>query len=539
MMKTRNEWIKRVGIAGLVGAPLFGWGAAPQAAPAPVSSRPAPNVLFIAVDDLNDWTGRMGGNRQAITPHMDRFENQSILFGNAHTPMAVCVASRNSLLSGRHPSSTGWYATGESAKAMQESYRTVMQDRVMLPAYFKKNGYHTCCAGKIFHSGATDYPFLLNELWDDVLPSYESQVTGKFLERGGGYGGLVFYPFPKAGSQLKNHYGKELGGGHSLCGGPLDPEDIPGGKMYDELIADYAVKELGKKQDKPFFLAVGFVRPHMPYTAPRKYFEMYDKEKIEIPVVPDDEMKDIPVIGKAIAYGTAKMGDHQAVLGITNYWRDMVHAYLACTTLADDQIGRVLQALDASPYASNTVVVLFSDHGQHLGEKKHWRKMSLWEESTRLPLAIRLPGNRNNGQVCNRPVSLLDLYPTLVDVCRLPAVNGLEGRSLVPLLDQPAREWPYPVLSNWMYKNYSVRSERYRYIQYRDGSEELYDHQVDPNEHINQAGNPEFRDIIEQHKKWIPASPALPVGSATWKGDSLTKQVELWRGKDGIPAWLE
>lgn len=498
-----------------------------------------PNILFISIDDLNDWTGAMHGNTQAITPNLDMLASQGVLFTNAHASMPVCVASRNSLLSGMHPTTTGWYVGVNEHHAMVDSYHEVMKDKKMLPAHFKSNGYKTFCAGKIFHLGATDYPFLLDSLWDDIAPGYESKITEKFLERGEGYGGLMFYPFPKNGSRLKRHYGDKLGGGHSLCGGPLDLEDIPDGKMYDELLADYAIKKLQENHSDPFFLAVGFVRPHVPYTAPRKYFDLYDENEIKIPQVPENEMNDIPLIGKAIAYGATNFGDHQAVLGVgDDYWRHLVHSYLACVSFVDDQVGSVMQALQDSEYGENTIVVLWSDHGQNLGEKKHWRKMSLWEESTRVPLCFVLPQNQANGQVCTRPVSLLDLYPTLVKLCNLPVPEHLDGRDISPLIESPDMAWPHPVLSNWMYKNYAVRSEDYRYILYRDGTEELYDHRKDPGEHDNLAKDAQHAAIIKNLKKHIPEKVALPVGTETWTGDEISKRLEVWLKNDSIPVWL-
>lgn len=499
-----------------------------------------PNVLFIAIDDLNDWTGSMSGNSQAITLNLDKLANSGIMFTNAHTSMAVCVASRNSLLSGLHPTTTGWYALVEDCQTMEQSYDKVMADKKMLPELFKTNGYKTFCAGKIFHKGATDFEQITNALWDDILPVYKDRLREIDYERGGGYGGYKFYPFPKNGSQLKIFYGDKLGWGHSLCGGPLDEEDMPGGKMYDELIAEYAINKLQENHDEPFFLSVGFVRPHVPYTAPRKYFEMYDVENINLPDVPEGEMADIPIMGKSIVfnYGNTKLGDYEAVSGMDNYWRHLVHSYLACVTFVDDQLGRVLKALENSEYAENTIVVLWSDHGQSLGEKKDFRKMSLWEESTRVPLFILQPGNKSNGSNCTKPVSLLDIYPTLVDMCKLPEQKHLEGNSLTPLLNEPEMDWKYPAVISWRYKNYAVRSEDYRYIQYRDGSEELYDHTKDPGEHKNIAGNSKYKHIIEEHKKWIPQTPALPVGVAKWEGDEIDFQIQEWNKNDSIPTWL-
>ena len=216
----------------------------------------------------------------------------------------------------------------------------------------------------------------------------------RLSERGHGYQGKNgghFHPFPADGGAIYQKYGKSISG-HSLCWGALDAEDMPDEGMPDEQIADWAVERLQRDYDQPFFLAVGFVRPHVPYTAPRRFFDLYPLDQVVIPQVPSDEMSDIPLLGKVMAYGTIPGGDHQNVLEVgPEYWREMTRAYLACVSFVDEQAGKVLDALDASPHANNTVIVFVSDHGQHLGEKRHWRKMALWEESTRVPLAIRVP----------------------------------------------------------------------------------------------------------------------------------------------------
>ena len=492
-----------------------------------------PNVLFISIDDLNDWEGGMGGHRQAITPHMDKLFKQSVMFTNAHCSQAVCHASRNSLLSGLHPSTSGWYS---STTSMRESYDQVMGDHKMLPQHFRDSGYRTMAAGKVFHNGVSDYKTRTKDFWDETASGYK--ISKDLLARGEGYGGRHFYPFPKNGSQIVDRYGMEFADGHSLCYGALDQDDMPGGKMYDEQIADWAVDQLSKEHTKPFFLAVGFVRPHVPYTAPRKYFDLYDFDEIEIPEVPHNEMSDIPMMGKSIAYGTIKTGDHYAVVNLSDtYWKELVHGYLACVSFVDDQAGKVLDALSNSQYADNTIVVLWSDHGQHLGEKKHWRKQSLWEESTRVPLCIRVPGTPSGER--DHAVSLLDVYPTLVELCDLPPAPKLEGESLAASISDPSAIRKKPVLSSWYYGNYAVRSDHWRYIRYRDGSEELYDHKTDPGEHTNLAGDPKHSSVIADHKKWLPKHDTLPAGKDEWKGDKLDWRIKRWKENDSMPDWLK
>jgi iduronate 2-sulfatase len=256
-----------------------------------------------------------------------------------------------------------------------------------------------------------------------------------------------------------------------------------------------------------------------------------------MPDIPPDEMKDIPPIGKAIAYGYTPRGGWGDVSAKPGFLKELVHAYLACVSFTDDQIGKVLRALEQSQYADNTVIVLWSDHGQHLGEKRHFRKQALWEESTRVPLLFSFPGMKTKGEKSSRPVSLLDIYPTLLSLSDLPPNPILEGNDLTPLLNDPNKEWPQPVLSVWRYKNYAVRSERYRYIQYRDGTEELYDHQTDPGEHINLAGNPDYSKILNDHRQSLPKQEALPAGTDEWAGDKYEEIIKDWK-VNGIPQWL-
>ena len=494
-----------------------------------------PNVLFIAVDDLNDWQGALAGHPQVKTPNMDRLFKQGVLFTNAHCSQAVCNASRNSVLSGLHPSSTGWYG---STKIMRDSYSDVMKDHVMMPRFFRENGYYTMTAGKIYHAGASDFPKLTEKFWDETAPKYK--IPKELLKRGDGYGGKKFYPFPKTGSQISRQLGDKYKKGNSLCCGPLDREDMPDGKMFDELIAEWAVEKLDSKHDKPFFMAVGFVRPHVPFTAPREFYDLYKSEDIAVPTVPVDEMSDIPLMGKSIAYGTLFGGDHHAIVNLSDtYWQEMVLGYLACVSFVDAQIGKVIEALEASEYSDNTVIVLWSDHGQHLGEKLHWRKQSLWEEATKVPLFFKPPGSNSKPTKNSQVVSLLDIYPTLSEMCGLPLSSRLEGESLVPLFDDPNASRSKSVLNSWYYGNFAVRTNRWRYIRYRDGSGELYDHQKDPGEHNNLILKSDSQQIVAELQKRLPKEPALPAGSTKWKADKLDKRIESWEQDGSMPEWLK
>ena len=506
---------------------------AASTAPKTVGSTARPNVLFLAIDDLNDWLGAVGGHPQAKTPNLDRLIAKSVLFSNAHCAAPVCSASRHALLSGLRPSTTGWYSNTSKKRA---DYERTLGETVPLPTHFKRNGYKTMAAGKIFHKGTSDVEGY--DYWTEARPKY--QWPKELAARGHGYQGRSgghFHPFPPDGGAIYQKY-QEGVSGQSLCWGALEKDDMPPEGMPDEQVAAWAVERLKQTHDRPFFLAVGFVRPHVPYTAPKEFFDLYPIDDIVMPKIPSNEMDDIPLLGKAMAKGTIEGGDHWNVRSIgPNYWREMVRAYLACVSFADAQAGKVLDALEASPHADNTIVVFWSDHGQHLGEKRHWRKMALWEESTRVPLSFHMPGSDHAGESCDRAVSLIDIYPTLIDLCGLPPVKGLEGTSLTPQLQDVDARRSAPAITTWYYNNHAVRGPRWRYIRYRDGTEELYDHKTDPNEHLNRAANPKFARIKERLRKHLPTNNYLPSSMRDGGLDSFGKKVEKLRS-EGIPEWL-
>lgn len=501
-----------------------------------------PNVLLISVDDLNDWIGAYGGHPQSITPNMDRLFEQGVIFTNAHTSQAVSTASRNSLLSGLHPATTGWYA---STSTYRTNYDDVMAGNMMLPEYFKHHGYGTYCVGKVFHNGDCDFPGRKEDFWTECAPHFWNKMEAWIEDNGYGYQGKMFYPFPEGGGQFVKAYGaetinrkyRETNRFYSLCGGPLSDDMIPEKGMYDEQIAAWASKKILEESNSPFFLAVGFIRPHVPYTAPEKYFEKFNIDSLIMPDVPEDEMSDIPLFGKTFAYGASDKGDWWEVQQVPNAHRELVQAYLAAINFVDEQIGKVIDALEKSGKMDNTIIVLYGDHGQHLGEKRHFRKQTLWEEATRVPLFIRIPRATDIGKRSNTPVSLLDIYPTLVDACGLPENEKNEGHSLVPIVSDTRKKSACPVLSCWYYKNFAVRSEEWRYILYRDGSEELYDHRNDQGEHVNLANDPRYEEVKAELRKYIPENPALPAGSKQFEGDKYQRLFDEW-SVSGAPEWL-
>ena len=272
--------------------------------------------------------------------------------------------------------------------------------------------------------------------------------------------------------------------------------------LPDYKTAEWAVDQLKKKHDKPFMLMVGFLRPHVPWYVPKKWFDLYDKSKITLPPYKLDDLDDIPEPGKK-NIGSQYPGTEWALKN--DKWRDIIHAYLACISFVDHQLGKVLDALESSPYKDNTIIVLWSDHGYHLGEKGTFQKMTLWERASHVPFIFAGPGIQA-GQKCRRTVGLLDLYPTLLDLCTLKKNSKNEGRSLVPLLKNPGLQWDHPVITSYGGNNFAVQTERYRYISYEDGSEELYDHQKDPHEWNNLAKNPETEEIRQKLKSQLPRS---------------------------------
>lgn len=489
------------------------------------------NVLFITVDDLNDWLGITKAHPLIKTPNLDRFFESSVYFSNAHCATPICQASRNAMLTGLAPSTTGWYSNYDQ-KTYEENNQ--ISTTPHLSEWMKTNGYYTMAAGKIYHRGISDIKedLLWNESisvddWNWEKPDYFEQMGVNYDKR--------FQPFPENGGRILSELG--IKSGFSLTGGPAPAEELPLGKMHDEFITDWAMEKLKESRDEPFYLAIGYHRPHVPYTAPAKFFDLYPLEDIELPNIPDDEYADVPIIAKAMAVGLIPGGDHAAVMKLGDqYWKELIQAYLACITFIDHEVGRLLSELESSGLDENTIVILVSDHGQNLGEKKNWRKMCLWEESTKVPMAIRVPG-KTTGTQNNSPASLLDVYPTLMDLTDLNKPDHLMGKSLAPFIENPGESSEVPVVTTWLYKNHSVCSQRYRYTLYRDGGEEFFDHEKDPDEHQNQIGNAEYSEQIQGHKKYLPEIDAMPVSKSEAADDRLDIILAEWQD-EGVPDWL-
>ena len=449
-----------------------------------------PNVLFVAVDDMRDWTTTLGGYKGTVfTPSQERLAAQGMMFTNAHCASPVCNPSRTSILLGMRPSTTGVYGN-------EQWWRPSHPNAVTLPMHFKANGYHVAGGGKLFHHTAGFNP---PDQWDEYFPQVFDDPwfrTNRAL-----YPQVKPEPFPPGFPRNRIRTDK----GNEFDWGVLDKSEAEFG---DVMLRDWATKFLKRKFDRPFFLGVGFFHPHLPWYVPQRFRDMYPLDKIRTPEVRDDDLADVPPEGQALA--KARSEDFRKIVE-NGQWKTAIQAYLASITFADEQLGRLLDALAASAYAANTIIVLWSDHGYHLGEKGHWHKFTLWEAATRVPFAIGAPGVTKPGVPCSRPVSLLDIYPTLIDLCGLPHRAELDGQSLIPLLRDPARPWERPAITTAGRGQHAARSDRWRYIRYSDGTEELYDHQHDPQEWTNLAGRPELAKVKLEHKRWLPTSEAPSV----------------------------
>jgi arylsulfatase A-like enzyme len=448
---------RRTFFSSLAGARLLG-----QPAPA------RPNVLFISVDDLNDWIGCLGGHPDAKTPNFDRLAARGVLFTNSHCNAPLCNPSRASLMMGIRPSTSGIY---DNNQPMRKS--PALANAVSLGQHFIANGYRVMGAGKIYH---TAYPDAAT--WQEYFPSQRKNKPDDAR------------PAKLPANGIPNTGNFDWGEVHA-----------PFEQMGDAQVVDWCAAKLKQTYRNPFFLACGIYRPHLPWYVPAKYYDQFPLDRIKLPRVKEDDLKDIPPAGVKMA---KPHGDHATVLRHGKY-RQAVQGYLASIAFADDCLGRLLDALDSSPYARNTITMLWSDHGWHLGEKLHWRKFSLWEESTHNVFMVTAPGVTRPGGRCERPVSMIDVYPTLIDLCKLRPRPGLEGTSITPLLRNPRAEWNRPVLTTYGKDNHAIRSHRWRYIRYSDGAEELYDRLADEMEWENLAQRPEYAMVKSELARWLPA----------------------------------
>jgi len=434
-----------------------------------------PNVLFIAIDDLRDWVGYLGHNPQAKTPNIDRLAKMGVSFTRSYCAAPVCNPSRAALMSGLRPFTSGVYDNGND-------WRTVIPEDKPLTTTFRQAGYFVCGAGKIYHEA-----YKRRNEWDAYLENEGGGKAEKQLAKTAkddGVGGIKFAPLDCADS------------------------DLP-----DYKITDYGIAELGKSHEKPFFLAVGLHKPHMPWNVPQKYYDMFPADKIELPPYLENDLDDVPPSGVKMA---KPQGDHAKIVA-SGRWKEAIQGYLAAIAYTDMNIGRLLDAYDKSPERDNTIICFWCDHGWHLGEKQHWRKFALWEETTRAPLLWVVPGLTKAGGVCERTVDFMSIYPTLCDLAGIATPGHVEGKSIKALLANPKAVWTQPALTTFHFKNHAVRNEGWRYIHYENGDEELYNQEADPNGWTNLAKDPKSAEQKAALAKFLPTHDAADIGEATDK----------------------
>ncbi|NBB80495.1 MAG: sulfatase-like hydrolase/transferase [Verrucomicrobia bacterium] len=453
------------------------------------------NVLFISVDDLNDWIGPMDGNSQALTPNLDRFADEgAMVFHNAHCPGPVCGPSRSAILSGFMPNRSGIYTNRDHMLDAE-----LVELHPTLPEYFSMHGYVTVSKGKIFHAhmvdDGMDYGQWAFENWEPRADGDEpdpARLTSRNRN--------LFHGKPLTGDVGKAE-------GSEFAWGPtLDPLE----ETEDYQVAQWARAQLERKWNRPFFMAIGLFRPHLPFFVPQEFFDLYPIDEIELPPHRLDDLDDI-----LNSHGEPKFGqtaDFRWVNQRPEIFRSAVQAYLACTTYADTCLGVILDALDSSEYRDNTIVVIWGDHGWHLGEKLRFRKATLWRESTRVPFLIRLPSMES--QLDNdHPVNLIDLYRTLIDLCDLPPNDTIDGHSLFPLLQDPESRVRDASLTIWQENQVSIQTDRWHYIRYADGSEELYDVRSDPYEFKNliHVSSKDHGRLLRRLRSYLPQEMAAPM----------------------------
>lgn len=437
-----------------------------------------PNVLFIAVDDLNDYALGLNPDFRASTPHMDLLAERGMLFTNAHCAAPVCNPSRASTITGVSPSTSGVY-TNKHDWRENEYLKTI----TTLPQHFRDNGYKVLGAGKLYHAANLSEEMLEGYLdprpWDEYFPSKQRQLPDEFVPRG-----------------------SSVNGSNEFYGGRFDWEalEISDDEMGDGKVVAWAEQQLSREHSKPLFLSVGIYRPHIPWYTPKKWFDLNPTDQIKLPNDPRDDMQDVP----KTAVESTKHWWHQWLVD-NQKWEEATQAYLASVSFADAMVGRLIKALHDGPLAENTVIVLWSDHGYHLGHKQHWEKRVLWEQATHVPLLVvdvRLA--KSAGKRCDAPVSLLDVYPTLAELCGMEIPEHLEGMSLKPLLLNPHWTSERAVVTTYQFNNHSVRSRYWRYTRYADGSEELYDHRKDAAERHNLASRETSSEVKNRLAAFLP-----------------------------------
>ena len=452
------------------------------------------NVLFIVSDDLTNQTLSCYGSKICQSPNIDALANRGVRFDRAYCQFPLCNPSRASFLTGLRSDTIRIYENSTQ-------FRKNKPDAISIGQTFQKAGYSVARVGKLYHYGV---PAQIGTDGLDDPPSWQKVINPRGRDKDDEDNDLIFTLNPNG--KGSGRFGGTLSW---LASGGKDEE------MTDGKIATETIKLLEANRDKPFFLACGFFRPHTPYVAPKKYFDMYPTSGIPLPTVPAGHMAEGPV--------PAFASQHKNQNDMTDdLRRQAIQAYFASTTHMDAQVGRVLEALDRLKLREKTVVVFISDHGYHLGEHALWQKMSLFENSARVPMVISAPGMTGNGKASGRTVELVDLHATLADLCGI-TVPETDGKSLKPLLADPNAKWEKPAITQvsrgtptstgeqrpkgqpW-FMGYSIRTERYRYTEWDGGAKgvQLYDYDTDPGELKNLAKDPTHAELVKELKAKLP-----------------------------------
>ena len=447
-----------------------------------------PNVLFIAIDDLNDWVEPLAGNAQSLTPNLSKFANQGVNFTANYCTSPGCNPSRSTLLTGLHTYTSGMYSN-------YQDWRTIprLANTPTLGHFFRQNGYYTAGAGKIFHYSQVD-----TLAWDAYYPSIKNPMPADIFPE----------KVPANMPRFKYMY-------KMFDWSPLAIRDEETG---DYKSVDFIGNQLEMEHKEPFFLACGIYRPHLPWYVPQKYFDLFPLEDIQLLKLMENDTADL---GKRAKELMTRGGNYHKHVIEANQWKKAVQGYLASVAYADAMVGELLERLEKSNYSDNTIVVIWSDHGWQLGQKQHWRKFALWENVIKTVLMMKVPekvaampmGTKAGG-ITKNLTSLIDLYPTLTELCGLPKRPDLDGKSLIPILKNPDSTILRPIITTYDFGDYSVRYDKWHYIKYIDDSEELYDLELDPEEWTNLAQNAEYLPIKKQLAGYIPENP-MPLPEAS------------------------
>ncbi|WKB81876.1 sulfatase [Cellulophaga lytica] len=443
-----------------------------------------PNILFVAIDDINDWVSLLSGNKQAKTPNMDKFTKKgAMVFKNAVCAAPICGPSRSALLSGFLPSTSGVYGNAHNML-----YSDIVKVNATLPEYFSKNGYHTLANGKIFHkhgtANGTDFGHWAFKEFARAR-RYNNDPVDKKL-----------YTSSKAGIINGKRNADFASKESKLSWGPTTDAFE---ETVDYNVADWAKTQLQRDFDKPFFMGVGFIKPHLPWIVPQEFFNLYKLDEVVPPVVNENDLDDILTTDGKMAYkptGEYKWIKKHALE------KEATRAYLASISYVDACLGIVIDALEESKYANNTIVVVWGDHGWHLGEKQRYLKNTTWLEAVKTPLFVRIPGMKK-AVVVDQNVSLIDLYPTLIELSKLPEKKNLDGHSFSKILENPKADWEYPGITITQ-DGTSVLKGKWHYMVTVNGTEQLYNIEEDPLEWENLITNKKYTQIVTNLKKWVP-----------------------------------